>query len=61
MSFHTAHFIDYPDILRWDYIEMLTGGGSNTSGCFVCYSTKDEYSCFNKILNLTDFLLTRGH
>ena len=41
LSCHGAHATNYPDILRWDYTGMVAGGGSNTSGCFVCHTTKD--------------------
>ena len=42
LSCHGVHATDYPDLLRWDYTGMVAGSGSNTSGCFVCHSTKDE-------------------
>lgn len=42
LSCHGAHATDYPDLLRWDYTGMVAGGGTNTNGCFVCHTTKDE-------------------
>ncbi|MBU4491405.1 MAG: hypothetical protein KKD69_02970 [Euryarchaeota archaeon] len=41
LSCHGAHATAYADILRWDYTGMVTGGSSNTTGCFVCHTTKD--------------------
>ncbi|RLB81298.1 MAG: hypothetical protein DRH17_09580 [Deltaproteobacteria bacterium] len=41
LSCHVAHASDYPDMLRWDYTTMIAGSGENTSGCFVCHTTKD--------------------
>ena len=43
LSCHRAHGSQYPDMLRWDYEEMVAGDSAATdSGCFVCHSTKDE-------------------
>jgi len=42
ISCHRAHGSPYPDMLRWDYTTMITGGGSNSSGCFKCHTTKDD-------------------
>lgn len=42
ISCHRPHGSDRPDMLRWNYDEMLAGGGSNESGCFICHSSKDE-------------------
>lgn len=41
ISCHKAHGSEYADLLRWDYTAMNAGGGSNTTGCFVCHTTKD--------------------
>ncbi len=41
LSCHGAHATDYPDLLRWNY-DMDAGAGSDTDGCFVCHTTKDE-------------------
>jgi predicted CXXCH cytochrome family protein len=41
LSCHRAHGSNQPDILRWDYTTMISGGGSNNTGCFVCHTTKD--------------------
>jgi predicted CXXCH cytochrome family protein len=40
LSCHRAHASNYPDMLRWDYTNMIAGSG-NTGGCFTCHSTKD--------------------
>ena len=40
LSCHVAHASDYPDMLRWDYTQMLVGSG-NTGGCFTCHTTKN--------------------
>ena len=42
LSCHRSHGSPYPDMLRWDYAGMQAGGGSNTTGCFVCHTTKDD-------------------
>lgn len=42
LSCHRAHGSPYKDMLRWDYTSMIAGGGSNSTGCFVCHNTKDE-------------------
>ncbi len=42
LSCHTAHGSEYPDMLRWDYSNMVANGGANNSGCFKCHSSKDE-------------------
>lgn len=42
LSCHVAHGSPYDDMLRWDYdSDMIAGGGSNTTGCFVCHTKKD--------------------
>ena len=41
LSCHAAHASNYPDMLKWDYDEMIAGGG-NTGGCFTCHTTKDD-------------------
>ena len=40
LSCHRVHGSEYPDILRWDYSEMIAGE-NNEGGCFVCHTTKD--------------------
>ena len=40
LSCHASHASNYPDMLRWDYSNMITGS-ANTGGCFVCHSTKN--------------------
>ena len=43
LSCHTAHASDYPDMLRWDYSQMITAttGPGAGKGCFVCHTQKD--------------------
>jgi len=41
LSCHVPHGSPYDDLLRWNYATMNAGGGSNTTGCFVCHTTKD--------------------
>lgn len=41
LSCHAAHATDYPDMLRWDYDNMVAGGGGS-GGCFICHTTKDD-------------------
>ena len=41
LSCHRPHGSPNPDILRWDYSEMLAGGGDNFQGCFYCHTEKD--------------------
>ena len=42
LSCHRAHGSPYADMLRWDYDEMIAGGGEVGTGCFVCHTGKDE-------------------
>ena len=42
LSCHVPHGSPNDDLLRWDYAAMNAGGGSNTTGCFVCHTTKDD-------------------
>jgi hypothetical protein len=41
LSCHMAHASDNDGMLRFDYTTMVAGAGANTTGCFVCHSTKD--------------------
>ena len=41
LSCHVAHASDYPDMLRWDYSEIMFAGGGGSGGCFTCHSTKN--------------------
>jgi len=43
LSCHRAHGSDQPDLLRWDYEDMIAGnaGASEGTGCFVCHTEKD--------------------
>ncbi|MEW6500975.1 MAG: cytochrome c3 family protein [Thermodesulfobacteriota bacterium] len=43
LSCHMAHASPYPDMLRWDYTEMVAGttGAGAGKGCFVCHTLKD--------------------
>ncbi len=40
LSCHYAHASDYPDMLRWDYTQIIAGGGGS-GGCFTCHRTKN--------------------
>lgn len=40
LSCHRAHASPYPDMLRWNYDEMVAGGGG-TGGCFTCHTEKN--------------------
>ena len=43
LSCHRPHGSPYPDMLRWDYIQQIAGGGGdNGKGCFFCHTTKDD-------------------
>ncbi|MEW5744204.1 MAG: cytochrome c3 family protein [Nitrospirota bacterium] len=39
LSCHMAHASNYPDMLRWDYDQMVAGGGGS-GGCFTCHTSK---------------------
>lgn len=43
LSCHMAHASPYPDMLRWDYTQMVAGttGAGAGKGCFVCHTLKD--------------------
>ncbi|WP_456387047.1 cytochrome c3 family protein [Desulfolithobacter sp.] len=43
LSCHVAHASNYSSMLRWDYSQMVAGGGqaATTAGCFACHTTKD--------------------
>jgi hypothetical protein len=41
LSCHVAHASDYAHMLRFDYTLIEAGGGANSTGCFVCHTTKD--------------------
>ena len=40
LSCHRPHGSPYPDMLRWNYVEMKVGGGG-LGGCFVCHTGKN--------------------
>jgi predicted CXXCH cytochrome family protein len=42
LSCHAAHGTDYPDILRWDYSDMIAGDNSKSGGCFTCHTQKNQ-------------------
>jgi predicted CXXCH cytochrome family protein len=42
ISCHVSHGSDHPDLLRWDYSQIIAGVGNNDGGCFICHTTKDE-------------------
>jgi predicted CXXCH cytochrome family protein len=41
LSCHRAHASPYPDILRWDYNNMIAGDPSKSGGCFTCHTQKN--------------------
>jgi predicted CXXCH cytochrome family protein len=41
LSCHRAHGSDQPDLLRWNYDNMVAGGTSADTGCFTCHTTKN--------------------
>jgi hypothetical protein len=41
LSCHVAHASNYADMLRWDYSQMVAGGGGS-GGCFTCHTLKDN-------------------
>ncbi|NOQ51623.1 MAG: hypothetical protein GQ578_05340 [Desulfuromonadaceae bacterium] len=42
LSCHASHASDYPDMLRWDYVNDCTAGVANPNcGCFTCHTSKD--------------------
>lgn len=44
LSCHKAHASANADILRWNYEDINAGGGSDTTRCFICHTTKDTGS-----------------
>ncbi len=44
LSCHRAHGSQYPDILRWDYVNdcEIQDATPGDCGCFVCHTTKDD-------------------
>ena len=44
LSCHVPHGSPYDDLLRWNYADMLAGGGGTleNQGCFYCHVTKDD-------------------
>jgi hypothetical protein len=41
LSCHSAHATPYADILRWNYSNMVAGGGGS-GGCFTCHTQKSQ-------------------
>ncbi len=41
LSCHRAHGSPSPDMLRWDYNNMVAGGASKSGGCFTCHTQKN--------------------
>ncbi|MBU0682021.1 MAG: hypothetical protein KKD73_11440, partial [Proteobacteria bacterium] len=44
LSCHVAHASAYPDMLRWDYNNMIAETNDpqqKDTGCFICHTTKD--------------------
>jgi hypothetical protein len=44
LSCHKVHGSANADILRWNYEDIKAGGGSDTTRCFICHTTKDTGS-----------------
>lgn len=42
LSCHKAHASANADILRWNYEDIVTGGGQEYARCFVCHTNKDN-------------------
>jgi len=42
LSCHGAHATNYPDMLRWDYSQMLSANADINTGCFICHTAKDN-------------------
>lgn len=42
LSCHKPHGSPYPDMLRWDYNDMLAGDNTKSGGCFQCHSQKND-------------------
>ncbi|MCL4493049.1 MAG: hypothetical protein M1510_14320 [Nitrospirae bacterium] len=40
LSCHMSHASKYPSMLRWDYTQMVAGGGGS-GGCFTCHTQKN--------------------
>ena len=41
VSCHRAHGTEWPDLLRWNYDDMIAGQSSTPNeGCFICHTTK---------------------
>lgn len=41
LSCHRAHGSPEPDLLRWTYSTMISGGGGPATGCFTCHTDKN--------------------
>jgi predicted CXXCH cytochrome family protein len=42
LSCHRAHGSPYPDMLRWNYDDMIAGDNSKSGGCFTCHTQKNQ-------------------
>jgi len=42
LSCHKPHGSDYPDLLRWDYADMIAGDDTKSGGCFNCHTQKNQ-------------------
>lgn len=42
LSCHAVHGTNYPDILRWNYDDMIAGDNSKSGGCFTCHTQKNQ-------------------
>jgi predicted CXXCH cytochrome family protein len=42
LSCHRPHGSNQPDMLRWDYRNMIAGDDTKSGGCFTCHTTKND-------------------
>jgi predicted CXXCH cytochrome family protein len=42
LSCHRAHGSPYPDMLRWNYDDMIAGDNTKSGGCFTCHTQKNQ-------------------
>jgi predicted CXXCH cytochrome family protein len=42
LSCHRPHGSPYPDMLRWDYNDMIAGDNTKSGGCFTCHTQKNQ-------------------
>ncbi len=42
LSCHAAHATNYPDLLKWDYDNMIVADPTKSGGCFTCHTQKND-------------------